>query len=257
MSAAMSSESRKDGELLRESLGPGKDCLSIEDLGHYLEQKGDQTWRAGVKSHLAGCSHCHTELHLLQEFQAGDVSEQEAAAVQAITRQLAARSSEIFGQSRQPAAHRAPWWKGILTASWLSPAAVALAGILLIAGVGLEIRQRSAPVLRSGSGSGPEVLRSSALTVVAPVGDLTGAPQEVQWQAVAGAAKYQVRLLEVDRSPLWQSETADTHIALPGAVRDRIVPGKTILSEVIALDAAGVKIAASEIVRFRVAPSIH
>ena len=74
---------------------------------------------------------------------------------------------------------------------------------------------------------------------------------------VAGAAKYQVRLLEVDRSPLWQTETMDTRADLPSIVRDRIVPGKTILCEIIALDAGVAKIADSGIVRFRVAPGIH
>lgn len=252
----MSNESRND-DVLREALAPGKDCLSIEDLGHYLEEKGDATWRSGVKSHLFTCAHCRTELHLLQEFQAGDIGDQEAPAVQAITAQLSGRSSEIFGWGGEPAAARPSWWKGLFTAPWLSPAVVALAGILLIAGVGMEIRKSAAPSLHPVSGSGEEVLRSSALTVVAPVGDLSEAPKEVQWQPVAGAAKYQVRLLEVDRSLLWQAATADTRVALPDAVRDRIVPGKTILSEVVALDAAGAKIAGSEILRFRVAPNIH
>jgi len=223
----MSSEPREDGDLLREAPAPGNDCLSIEDLGHYLGERGDPAWRAGAESHISNCSHCRTELQLLQEFQAGEI---EARAVQRITAQ----------QGRELAAAKPSWWQGLFTASWLSHAAVALAGILLIGGVGMEIRKSSA-----------------ALIVVAPVGDLREAPKDVQWQPVAGAAKYRVQLLEEDRSPLWQAETTGTRVALPAAVRDRIVPGKTMLSEVLALDAAGTKIAGSEIVRFRVAPNIH
>jgi hypothetical protein len=126
-----------------------------------------------------------------------------------------------------------------------------------MAGVGLEMRKAGAPTLHTGNESGPEVLRSSALTVISPVGDLHQAPGDVQWQPVVGAAKYQVRLLEVDRSPFWQAETMETRIALPTQIRARLVPGKTILCEVVALDATGAKIADSEIVRFRVAPNIH
>jgi len=253
----MSSESRKDADLLRDGLAPGKDCPSIEDLGLYLEQKGDQAWHGSLKSHLSACPHCRTELKLLQEFQSGDVSAQEAEAVQAVTAQLARGSAKIFATAPEAAPLRRPWWKEVFTASWLSPASVALAGILLIAGVGLEMRKAGAPTLHTGNNSESEALRSSALTVISPVGDLSQTPADVQWQPVAGAAKYQVRLLEVDRSPLWQAETTETRIALPAQVRARLVPGKTVLCEVIAIEAAGAKIADSEIVRFRVAPNIH
>jgi hypothetical protein len=253
----MSSESRKDADLLRDALGPGKDCPSIEDLGLYLEQKGDQTWRGSLKSHLSACTHCRTELNLLQEFQSGEVSAQEAEAVQAVTAQLARRSAKIFASAPEAPPLRRPWWKEVFTASWISPASVALAGILLMAGVGLEMRKGAAPTLHTGNNSESEVLRSSALTVSSPVGDLSHAPADVQWQPVAGAAKYQVRLLEVDRSPLWQAETTATRIGLPAHIRARLVPGKTVLCEVIAIESAGAKIADSEIVRFRVAPNIH
>jgi hypothetical protein len=256
MSGAMSSESRKDEDLLRDALAPGTDCPSIEDLGHYLDERGDPAWRGALQSHLSLCAHCRTELHLLQEFESGEVSAQEAAAVRAVTEQLTRRSSEILSH-REAARDRRPGLQEIFTARWLSPAAVAFAGILVIAGVGLEMRKSAAPALHPGSDAGSEILRSSALTVLAPVGDLNEAPGDVQWQPVAGAAKYQVRLLEVDRSQLWRTETADTHTALAVAVRNRIVPGKTILCEVIALDAAGAKIADSEIVRFRVVPKFH
>src|SRR5436305_14587698 len=112
MSEAMSSESRRDGELLRAALAPGKDCPSIEDLGHYLEQKGDQTWRASLKSHLAGCSHCRTEMHMLQEFESGAIGADEAEAVHSIAAELARRSPEVFGHARVAAPARQPWQKG-------------------------------------------------------------------------------------------------------------------------------------------------
>jgi hypothetical protein len=118
------------------------------------------------------------------------------------------------------------------------------------------LRQSAVPALHPGD-QGREVLRSSTLTLTAPVGDLSEAPDEIAWQAVAGAVKYQVRLLEVDRTPLWQAETDAARVALPSGVRNRIVPAKTLLCEVAAFDGAGAKIADSEAVRFRITPSIH
>ena len=241
---------------LREALAPGKDCPSIEDLGLYEERKGDQSWRAGIQSHVAACAYCATELHLMQEFQSGEVSADEAAAVRTVTAQLDRRASEIFQRGRELGRPRGPWWKKLLGTRWLTPAAVALAGVLVIAGVGLQLRHGAAPALDSG-GQGHDVMRSSALLLSAPVGDLREAPGEVAWQAVDGAAKYRVRIFEVDRTPLWQAETAETRVPLPADVRSRIVPAKTLLCEVIAVDAAGAKIADSEKVRFRVAPTIH
>jgi len=45
--------------------------------------------------------------------------------------------------------------------------------------------------------------------------------------------------MEVDRAGMWSAETRDATIALPEALRARIVPGKPLLWEVVAKDAAG------------------
>src|SRR5437016_6011470 len=111
MCAAMSNESRMDDDRLRDALEPGQDCLSIEDLGLYLDQKGDRSWRATVQSHVAACPHCATEMHLMQEFQSADVPAQDAEAVRAVTAQLERRSSEIFGHRRETARAGRSWWR--------------------------------------------------------------------------------------------------------------------------------------------------
>ena len=58
--------------------------------------------------------------------------------------------------------------------------------------------------------------------------------------------------MEVDYAELWSTETHDASIALPPAVRARIVPGKPLLWEVVAKDAAGRAVAWSGKQRFRV-----
>jgi hypothetical protein len=121
----------------------------------------------------------------------------------------------------------------------------------------MQLRKGAAPALHDSNGAGPEVVRSSALTVTAPIGEIAEAPRELRWQPVSTAVRYQTRLSEVDRTPIWMQETTASVLELPDEIRTRIVPGKTILFEVVALDSTGARIAASGPVRFRVAPKIH
>jgi hypothetical protein len=57
--------------------------------------------------------------------------------------------------------------------------------------------------------------------------------------------------MEVDQSQLWSAEAFDAAVALPEALRARIVPGKPLLWEVVAKDAAGRAVAWSGKQRFR------
>jgi hypothetical protein len=58
--------------------------------------------------------------------------------------------------------------------------------------------------------------------------------------------------MEVDRVPFWSAETREPGIELPSAVRAKIVPGKALLWEVVAKDAAGRTVAGSGQQAFRV-----
>jgi hypothetical protein len=84
-----------------------------------------------------------------------------------------------------------------------------------------------------------------------PTGDLTKAPAALRWQAMSGAKRYRIRVMEVDQNELWQTESGEATVSLPAAVRATIVPGKTLLWQVTALDSAGNPVAASQILRFR------
>jgi hypothetical protein len=50
---------------------------------------------------------------------------------------------------------------------------------------------------------------------------------------------------------VWSGESREAKIALPAVVRARLVPGKPFLWQVVAKDAGGQAVAASEIQRFR------
>ena len=132
---------------------------------------------------------------------------------------------------------------------------MAVAAVLIAAAVGVEWRFAGPPALRPAGEL--EVMRSRELELLAPRGDLHETPREIQWQPVAGCAKYGVRLLEVDGTELWKMETAQTRVEIPPQVQERIVPAKTLLCEVVAFDAAGRKTAESETVRFRLLQKVY
>lgn len=97
----------------------------------------------------------------------------------------------------------------------------------------------------------PTVVPPESLRLVAPLGDLTDAPLQLEWQPIAGAVRYEATLMEVDRSLLWRGATAATRIALPALVRAKMVEKKTLLWQVAAFGAAGERLSDSAAGRFR------
>jgi hypothetical protein len=232
--------------LFKTALEPGDGCPPVERLEQFLGE--GSTPPDALAAHVESCAFCRTEVQLLREFQAESVRENDTAAVRVIASRLRERSNEIF---KTPSAELSvPCWESLWTTPWFRPAALAAAALLVVVAVGLQTRI-SPPALRP-PGAEPEVLRSNVIIVTAPSGDVAQAPSEIRWQPAPGAAKYKVRLLEVDGSELWSTETAETTVQIPGAIRARIVPARTLLSRVSAFDKAGHQVSISDTVRFRV-----
>ena len=106
--------------------------------------------------------------------------------------------------------------------------------------------------LAQPSAATASALRSAGITTLSPAGDLDAQPTELRWAPRTDAASYSVQVMEVDFAELWNAETRDASIALPPALRARIVPGKPLLWEVVAKDAAGRAVAWSGKQRFRI-----
>ena len=209
------------------------DCPQVDQLS------GDFT--AVEADHVAHCARCQTEMALWEEFRDGKTSLSEAGAVQWISselqRRLGAGSSNIV-----PFAPRR---------KILPPRALAAAAMLVVAlGIGYMAQNREPSV--DGALSRTDFYRSSRIKVTTPVGDVAASPAELQWTPVAGASSYDVAILEVDRTVLWQGKSQEPRVALPSTVTAQFVPGKTIFWEVTARRGATV-LAQSGTERFRVA----
>jgi hypothetical protein len=247
MGATMPNEGPSEKQILQAALGPGDDCVPVEQLERFVIE--GSTPPAPLAEHAKSCRYCQTQIQLLREFGAGTLRETETEAVRLIAARLRARSNEVFRATRAQVDEREPWWRAFLRAPWLSPAALAFAGILVVVAISLQMRN-APPGLRPPRPD-QEVLRSNTISVIAPSGDIQQAPGEIRWQAAPNAVRYEVRLLEVDGAELWKGETPENRIELPAAVRARVVPAKTLLCQVLAFDASGHRVAQSETVRFR------
>jgi len=203
--------------------------------------------------HFETCTYCQTEVQLFKKFLAADVVAQTPDAAKA-AELLRSRSKQIFRQAF-PVPEPTPWWKSAFTVRRMAQVSLAMAALLLFAAAIVFLRSSpSQPQLEARNQTGQEVLRSGSFALLSPVGDLQERPKEIVWEKVAQASSYQIRLLAVDGTEIWKATAADTRIELPAAVREQIVPAKTLLAEITAFDASGAQLGGTGQVRFRLLP---
>lgn len=243
----MSNKRTLESDLLRNVLGPTEECPPLEKLELTLVH-GAPGLSSEVAQHLKTCGYCQTELHLLRDFQEGG-PDKDSDEVRKVVRLLQGRSKETF-QRLSSAEAREPWWR--FRIQWLVPAALGMAAILVMVGGLTQYRHAATrPALNGSFPTENEVLRTGSFTIVKPAGDLVARPEEVRWEMVQGATKYEVRLLEVDGTEIWKAETTADHSELPRTVQDKVIPAKTLFCDVVALDSSGRKIGDTGLVRFR------
>ncbi len=236
-------------EILKAALGPGADCLSVEQLGRHMDHALGADEEAAAARHVGGCLHCQAELALLSSFASLTLRADEAEIVRDGVASLERRMSEIVGS----VPIEEPLWRRWMPLGGFRGAA-AVASVLLVVGAavgGFYLLTPKAPHLPTTVSTGNEVARSLSVNVRGPVGDQGQAPHRLEWLAVAGAAQYRVRLMEVDRREVWSTSTATTAVDLPADGRAVIVPLKTLLWDVTAYDASGKPIAESGPQSFR------
>ena len=223
---------------IEEVFRPRAECPPIEELVLTLEGGSDPVQKQICEEHVAHCVRCAAELALFRRFESGRPDSDEREPVAAIVARL----------RKESPAKPVAWWREMWRPRILMPASVALATLAIVIAINVE----RSPLLREPAAPGGlDMVRSGRLVVIAPVNDVAQAPHELRWQAVRGAARYQVRLLEVDKTELWRATVTDSSVVLPPEIVARVTPLKTLLWDVEGVDEAGRPLASSGIQTFR------
>jgi len=227
--------------LFKAALGPTAQCLSPELLAAKASHPD-------VQRHLDSCAHCRTELAMLREFEMAEPRADELASVEWIESELARRAVAA------PATPVSAWeriraWAGKLRLPQRrGPLSIAFASLFLVIAAGWYLRHDGGPQRLPAPGN--EVLRSGRAVGISPLGQVDRPPSEFRWEAVPGAATYQVRLMEVDGTVIWSGDSSGTNIGLGPQIRGRLTPGRAFQWSVLARNAAGEQIASSDLQRF-------
>ena len=223
---------------IKEVFRPRAECPPVEELVLMLEGSSGREQKRSCEEHVAHCIRCEAEVALFRRFESGQPGREEREPVEAIVARL----------RKQSPAKPVRWWREVWRPRILMPASVALATLAVVIAINVEMP----PLLREPSAPGGlDVVRSGRLVVIAPVNDISQAPRELRWQAVRGAARYRVRLLEVDKTELWRATVTDSSATLPPEIAARVTPLKTLLWDVEGIDETGRPVASSGIQSFR------
>lgn len=128
----------------------------------------------------------------------------------------------------------------------------AAAVLILAAGLGWRGFYQPEPPLPPPETGG--AVRSAAIEVLAPRGELEEIPAELRWDSWPGAHSYRVRLMEVDGTILWQEPVPSPPARLPREVVARLHRAVVYLWTVDALGKDGSVLATAEPVRFHARP---
>jgi hypothetical protein len=219
-----------ENSTLKQIFGASTACPPIDVLSGLLQRSEGDVERRRAEAHVAECPHCRTEISLLREFEAGVVRPDEAEAVRWITYRLAPKPA--------PAAVSVSvrWWQR----GWVPGFAGAAAVILLATGLSMQwaARQRAVPDF------GVEAQRSHAVGIVEN-------PSAFQWKPVAGAAKYDLTVREIDGLVVFNNSISTQTLVYPAEVVRTMSTGKVLLWDVVARDAGGNEIARSAVQRLQ------
>jgi hypothetical protein len=191
-------------------------------------------------AHVASCPRCQGERALWASFDApGGTEDSDVTWIaEDVRRRIFPDVAPAVTVARRRLA--APAWGLSLAAS-----------LLLVAGAYLLIREPGAEVDDTG---GAAIYRTAGIEPLAPLGDVATPPDELRWRPVVGAARYDLRIMEVDGTELWRGSTTETAIAVPVEVQAAARPARRLEWSVTAVDAAARPVAAPASASFRVIP---
>jgi hypothetical protein len=240
----MSNANPNQPAFLKAALGPSSDCPDLAALA-------GANLSADLRQHLAGCSHCRTELAALREFESAEPRGDELASVKWIQSELVRRAPQFANtasaaspKTASPLDRLRLWGRDLFSPPRRMQLSLAAASLLLVAATGVYLHRSGEPPLSAPSGQ--PVWRSGQFAAVSPVGDITQTPAEFRWESVAGAAEYEIQVTEVDGTAVWSAKSAQTKIETPESIRRFFQPGRTLQWTVVARNAAYEKIASTD-----------
>lgn len=168
---------------------------------------------------MRSCPHCLSELALFQEFEAAEPRTEEQEDLAWIESRLELRSTAalptVSAPTPSPWDRAQSWFAAALQPGHRGALALVAASLVVVAVGGLYLRQGR--VAERPGASDTTVWRSGSFAAVSPAGDVTGPLTEFRWEAVPGSASYELKLMEVDRTVIWTTETKATSVEVPFA----------------------------------------
>jgi hypothetical protein len=213
-----------------------KTCRDQDLIDRYLMGKLGEAENTRFEEHYFDCRACF------------EMTRERGAVLDVIKQ----RGDMIFAPATRPEAKASPWEK---VAAFFAPrqwaAAALAAAVLLVVGLGvLPQFKSSAPEFVF---TGDETVRGETLELLNPPGNVTLPPETLGWKAVGGAAEYSVVLTQ-EAETLWTATTAETKIAFPKNIREKLAAGRSYRWQVKAYSAEGTLIAASPKSQFTIIP---
>lgn len=233
-------------ELLKDAFSRSAECPALESLAYDLELPDGNRKRAAAEDHVRICANCRTNLELARGFEAGAIRPEEEKTVAWITAHM-----KLPGEPVRPAVERRESWWSRLTSTQFAAPALAAAAVLVVA-VGIAVQRQGQIGDPIGVDLRDDRVRAGGIALATPVGDLTRTPAEFCWSSVPGSAAYNVAVTEVDRTKVYEGRAEGVCMPTPAPVRKALVPGKTLLWRVVAIDGSGRAVASSETETFRI-----
>jgi hypothetical protein len=256
MNTPMDEEREHDRGLegLLERAYPGPDCPAPEVYLRDAVLSDDE--RARVEAHARTCPGCAAERALARSFdeQAG-VSEDAEAIVRQLREDAPWKKTRSAAAPQTESGRHTPGWgraarQGRRRRSFMGLPIAMAAGVLLVLGAALQLLGPHAPPIGApGSGT---AMRGSEIEAISPSGDVTVAPQSLDWRQVQNAVSYRVSILGVDGEPLWNETVSGSPATLPESESSALHASVLYRWQVEAFDANGVRIAWSKPTPFRI-----
>ncbi|OGD10329.1 MAG: hypothetical protein A2Y86_04105 [Candidatus Aminicenantes bacterium RBG_13_62_12] len=203
-------------------------------IDDYLLNRLGENEKMRLEEHFFNCRACFEEVKTREE----------------LLRVIKNRGAEIFVQSPEPGAEKAPTFgrsAALRLRPWWALAALAAVGGLFLF-LFLPNRPGRSPVFTLGEN---EAVRGETLELISPLDEAASVPRFFEWKPLSRNVRYVLFLY--GQELIWSGETDEGRIAFPEEISRQLRPGQMYSWEVKAYSPPGTLITASRRAEFRLA----